>query len=500
MYGLVHAPELESPGLHWLNVERPPRLVDLRGRLVILDFWTSCCINCMHVLPTLARIEEEFADAVTVIGIHSPKFEAERDPDMVRHAIQRHGIRHAVALDNRFGLWQAYCVKAWPTLAFIAPDGRFLGNLSGEPDSDKLIEGIREMLSDWKNDGIRRAAPLAVSQPARQGRALAFPGKVKPVRLGDGDALAWAAADAGHHQVVLFDDGGKELKRFGTGAPGFDDGDAATAAFNAPQGLAAANGVLAVADTGNHALRAVDLASGRVRTLAGTGKRGVGLCEAEPALQTPLASPWDVEWHAGRVLFANAGSHQLGVCDPDAGTVALLAGSSLEDIADGGPLDAKLAQPSGLAVSPDGTRLAFADSETSAIRLVHLDMPAHEGGNRVETLIGSGLFDFGHVNGPFEESVLQHPLGLSWADDDTLIVADTYNGRLRRLDLKARQSFDVGEASFACDAGCCVSTMTGGEPAGVWSAGPERMLFSDTNNHRILEVNPSARTVRVWAE
>lgn len=493
MYGLIHAPELQSPGLHWLNVERPPRLIDLRGRLVILDFWTFCCINCHHVLPSLARIEDTFPDDVTVIGIHSPKFEAERDPAAVAKAIQRHGIRHAVALDTQFGLWQAYCIKAWPTLAFIAPDGRFMGNLSGEPDTDKLIAGVREMLSDWKAEGITRAAPLAVAPPRMPNSALAFPGKVKPVMLPGGES-AWAVADAGHHQVVLFDDSGHEIRRIGTGAPGMTDGPATQATFNGPQGLAAGDGVLYVADTGNHALRAIDLTDGSVRTLAGTGGRGVGLCEAEPARATALASPWDVEVRGGQILFANAGSHQLGIFDADTDTVALLAGSSHEDIVDGDPLDAKLAQPSGLAVSPDGSRLAFVDAETSAVRLVHLD-----DGNRVETLIGSGLFDFGHVNGPFEESVLQHPLGLTWEDDSTLIVADTYNDRLRRLDLQSRQSSDLGEHGFACAAGCCASTMPGGEPAGVWAAGPGRFLMSDTNNHRILEILPGERAVRVWA-
>lgn len=493
MYGLVHAPELTSPGLHWLNVERPPRLIDLRGRLVILDFWTYCCINCQHVLPTLARIEDTFPDDVTVIGIHSPKFEAERDPAAVAAAIHRHGIRHAVALDTQFGLWQAYCVKAWPTLAFIAPDGRFMGNLSGEPDADKLIDGIKEMLHDWKADVGTPSAPLAVSPPVRPDGALAFPGKIKPLHLPDGAAV-WAVADAGHHQVVLFDGAGAEIRRIGSGQPGLVDGDGKTACFTSPQGLAAEAGTLYVADTGNHALRAIDLTDGSVSTLAGTGARGVGLCEAEPALQTPLASPWDLEVRNGAVLFANAGSHQLGLYDPATQTVALLAGSSHEDIADGAPLDAKLAQPSGLALSPDGARLAFTDSETSAVRLVHLN-----DGNRVETLIGSGLFDFGHVNGPFAESVLQHPLGLAWDGDDTLIVADSYNGRLRRLDLTAKEASDVGEHRFACEAGCCSSSLPRGEPAGVWLAGKGRYLMSDTNNHRILEVNPAEKSVRIWA-
>lgn len=495
MYGLVRAPELQTPGLHWLNVESPPRLIDLRGRLVILDFWTYCCINCHHMLPTLARVEETYPDHITVIGIHSPKFEAERDPAAVAHAIRRHDIRHAVALDTKFGLWQEYCVKAWPTLAFITPDGRLMGNMSGEPDPDKLMDGIDALLNDWQSAKPLPFHNFAVTPPATESGAFLFPAKIKPLTLPWGEA-GWAVTDTGHHQIVLLDDAGQEHARFGRSNAGFDDGDGADATFNAPQGIIAAGDTLFVADTGNHAIRAIDLNSAQVTTVAGTGKRGLALDETErPALATDLASPWDLAWRNGELFFANTGTHQLGVLDTATRSVRLLAGSSVEDILDGRGLDARLAQPSGLALSPDGKRLAFADAETSAVRLVHLG-----DGNRVETLVGTGLFDFGHVNGPFKESVLQHPLGICWDGDGHLIVADSYNNRLRRLDLRTRQITDVDEHAFTFADDIGTPLLPNGEPVGVWATADGRFRVCDTNHHRILDISPNDKTVRVWAE
>lgn len=486
MTGQVRAPSIDRKDLRWFNVEKPVSLNALRGRLVILDFWTFCCINCMHVLPTLAAIEDRFPEDVAVIGVHSPKFKAERDPANVEQAIARYGIRHPVIHDPDMTLWHEYAVRAWPTLVFVDPAGYVLGQVAGEPNRDKLIGGIEEMLADFRADGTLKPAHLPLTAPKVAGGRLSFPGKIKPV---PGTPKRWAIADAGHHQVVVIGDDGKELARFGSGAPGFADGIGKEAAFNAPQGLVATTDAIFVADTGNHRIRRIDLASGTVDTLAGTGERGRGLPKAggDDAHNVSLASPWDLEILANRLFFANAGTHQLGEIDLKGGTVRLLAGSGAEDVSDGRAFDARLAQPSGLALSPDGQALYFADSETSAARVLHLD-----GAPRVETLIGRGLFDFGHANGPFATAKLQHPLGVAWSPTG-LIVADSYNGRLRRLDLVDQTAEDVGEAEFDCEGGVCYPS---GEPAGVWADGPDRLLVADTNNHRIVEVLPRTRTVR----
>lgn len=490
MHGLMRAPELDRPGLQWFNVEVPLRLADLRGRLVVLDFWTFCCINCLHVVPTLARLEERFPDELVIIGVHSPKFTAEQNPENLRHAIARCGVRHPVIQDPDMVLWDEYCVRAWPTLVFIGPDGRIFGDMPGEPDAERLLCGVGAMLGGWREQGLLSPSPFPLCPVEEPGGNLRFPGKIKPVPDPDG-VKRWAVADGGHHQIVLFDDRGVELQRFGSGIAGFIDSDSRTTRFKSPQGLIADAGAIYVADTGNHAIRRIDLATGQTVTLAGSGRRGCALDPAgTPAAETDLASVWDLELVGERLFFANSGTHQLGELDLPTLTVRPVAGSSIEDILDGPALEAHLAQPSGLARSDDGRVIYFADSETSAVRSLSLD-----GVPRVDTLVGSGLFDFGHVNGLFAEATLQHPLGLTLCDRQ-IVVADSFNGALRVLDLDHGNVRDLDETGFtwADDA-----RLPAGEPAGIIADGPGRLLMTDTNNHRVLEVLMDKRVVRTWS-
>jgi thiol-disulfide isomerase/thioredoxin len=482
----VRAPEVDRPGLQWFNVEGPLSLKDLKGRLVILDFWTFCCINCMHVIPILRLVEEAYPEELVVIGVHSPKFSAEADPERVRQAIARYDVTHPVVHDPEHSLWQAYAVRAWPTLVFIAPDGKVIGHASGEPDALQLIRVVDELVRTAGDDGDLAPASLALTPVGDDSGRFRYPAKIKPV---PGRSKRWALADSGHHQIVLLDDLGRELARFGSGQAGFADGPGEAAGFNSPQGLVAGEQAIYVADTSNHAIRRIDLESGAVATLAGRADRGFGLSEPAPALETALASPWDLELNRHELYFANAGSHQLGVLDLEAETVAVLAGDGREAITDGPALEAQLAQPSGLALDGGRTTLYFADSETSSVRALSLDEP-----RQVTTLVGSGLFDFGHVNGPFQQARLQHALGLA-VTDGGLLVADSYNGVLRRLDLEDRvvSDFDQG---FECRDPVCLPT---GEPAGVWADGTDRVFLVDTNNHRILQYRPAEKAYETWA-
>jgi sugar lactone lactonase YvrE/thiol-disulfide isomerase/thioredoxin len=482
---VVRAPELDRPGLDWLNVAAPLRLSDLGGRLAILDFWTSCCINCIQILPTLRRIEEAFPEEVVVIGVHSPKFAAEKRAENVRAAIARLGIRHPVVHDPDFQLWRQYAVRAWPTLVFLGPDGRVVGQAAGEPDPERLFDAVAGAVEELRRSGRARPARVALRAEPATGGALAFPGKIRPL---PGTPGHWIVADAGHHQVVELDAAGQPVRRHGSGEPGNADGEAP--AFDQPQGLIADGAAIFVADTGNHAIRRIDRLSGRVATLAGTGRRGRALGAAAPGLATALASPWDLDLLGHRLFFANAGTHQLGVLELESGSVAALAGTGAEALVDGPASEAVLAQPSGLALAPDGRRLAFADSETSAIRLLDLATM------RVETLVGSGLFDFGQVDGAFAAARLQHPLGLCWQGPGALLVADSYNGVLRRLDLAAQRIATYAE-DFLCEDPLCLPRL--GEPAGLWLGGAGDLLVSDTNNHRILSYDLAARRYRTWA-
>lgn len=488
MFGLMPAPELCRGRQVWFNVAYPLEIDHLRGRLVILEFWTACCVNCLHVLPILQRLEQCYGDSIAVVSVHSPKYPAEHDPKCVAHAIDRLAIRRPVVHDPDLCLWRAYGVTAWPTLVFIGPDGKVVGELRGEPLAERLIAGVGQMIRQWRRQGLLNAPPLPSLTASRPHTRLSFPAKIKPLQR-PGDAKRWVVADSGHHQIVMFDDAGCELRRFGSGAPGFADGGPADSAFSSPQGLICNAGSIYVADTGNHAIRRIDLESGCVTTLAGTGERGCILRQSVEAREAELASVWDLEISGDRLFFANAGTHQLGELDLASRQVRPLAGCGSEEMEDGNAADAELAQPTGLALDAARRTLYFTDSESSSVRCLRLD-----GAPRVETLAGAGLFEFGCCDGNLADARFQHCRGLAcW--NGGLIVADTYNSQLRRVDLDRqhvhvlRVTGNLGGAS-----GC----LAGGEPAGVCGDGPDRILVADTNHHRIVDLQPSTGSMRPW--
>jgi DNA-binding beta-propeller fold protein YncE len=384
-------------------------------------------------------------------------------------------------------IWRAYNVQAWPTLVVIDANGNIAGIVPGEPDPDRLLAAIDNLVATSAKSGSLKPAALNLTPLPEPKGSFLFPGKLKPV---PGHDKRWALADGGHNQIVLLDDKGKQLERYGSGETGLLDGTKDHARFHHPQGLVASSDAIFVADTENHAIRRIDLASGEVTTLAGTGKRGAQLGASEAGRQKSLASPWDLEKKGDRLFFANAGTHQIGVLDLKNDTVAALAGTGEEGLRDGRAAAASLAQPSGLALSPDGQTLYIADSESSAVRAITLsDDP------QIRTLVGAGLFDFGWVNGDFRKTRLQHPLGVA-IDGDLLLVADTYNSAIRELDLAKHETSDFDGGKYTCMDPVCVPTR---EPAGIVVDGPDRILLVDTGNHRIDEYQPSAKTYHTWS-
>lgn len=435
----------------------------------------------MHTLPVLAAVERDLAgEPVVVIGVHSPKFPTEADDEMVRQALRRHGVTHPVVVDPGHRTWSQYAVRAWPTIVIVSPDGTVAGAASGEPDQAALLRVLREILDAQRTPPILVPLPLA-PEPAPLG-GLAFPGglAITPEAL--------FVADTGHHQIVEFAAaGGAERRRFGSGRPGLVDGRAATARFTSPHGLAIADGMLWVADTGNHALRSVELATGDVTTVAGTGRRGEAW-DAGPARRTDLRSPWDVVVHpSGALIVAMAGSHQLWAVED--GIAGVYAGSGREARVDGDYQTAAFAQPSGLAWTDDGD-LLVADSETSAIRRV--------AGGRVETVAGGDLFAFGDVDGHGDAVRLQHPVGIATGESGTtLLIADTLNHKVKRLQGRdVVTMFGDGTPLAAQAAGEHPTALPGDARGAAFCREPEavawdghRVIVVDTGNHRVLAVD-----------
>ncbi|MGW4348577.1 NHL domain-containing thioredoxin family protein [Streptomyces sp. NPDC004690] len=419
----VRAPELTGKG-GWLNTGgNQYTLADLRGRIVILDFWTFCCINCLHVLDELRELEAKHRDTVVIIGVHSPKFVHEAEHQAVVDAVERYGVEHPVLDDPELATWKQYAVRAWPTLVVIDPEGYVVAQHAGEGHAHALAKLVEELEAEHAAKGTLRRGDGPYVAPEPEPTTLRFPGKA--LLLPSGNFLV---SDTTRHQLVeLAADGESVVRRIGSGARGFADGAAEDAAFNEPQGLALLDdGAVVVADTVNHALRRFDPATGRITTLAGTGRQWMqGEATEGPAREVNLSSPWDVAWWQGRVWIAMAGVHQLWAYDPADGTVSVTAGTTNEGLVDGPGAEAWFAQPSGLAATPE--RLWLADSETSALRWVDPD-------GHVHTAVGTGLFDFGHRDGAAGQALLQHPLGVTALPDGSVAVSDTYNHALRRYD------------------------------------------------------------------
>ncbi|WP_344463429.1 NHL domain-containing thioredoxin family protein [Kitasatospora kazusensis] len=425
----VRAPELVGAG-GWLNTGgKDLSLADFRGKIVIADFWTFCCINCLHVLDELRELEEKHRDTVVIVGVHSPKFVHEADHQAVVDAVARYEVHHPVLDDPELVTWKQYAVRAWPTLVVIDPEGYVVAQHAGEGHAHAIAKLVEELETEHAAKGTLRRGDSPYVAPEPVAGDLKFPGKV--VRLPDGHYLV---ADSGHHSLVeLAEDGETVVRRIGDGERGLVDGTAPR--FSEPQGLALVPAGLdlgydvVVADTVNHALRGVRLADGSVSTLAGTGKQWwQGSPTQGPAQEVDLSSPWDVAFFDGEVWIAMAGVHQLWSFDPAAGTVAVAAGTTNEGLVDGPADEAWFAQPSGLAVSADGERLWVADSETSAVRWVSRETKT------VHTAVGAGLFDFGHRDGAAGQALLQHPLGVTVLPDGSVAIADTYNHALRRYE------------------------------------------------------------------
>ncbi|GGZ14230.1 hypothetical protein GCM10010300_67890 [Streptomyces olivaceoviridis] len=419
----VRAPELIGKG-GWLNTgDQQYTLADLRGRIVVLDFWTFCCINCLHVLDELRELEEKHQDTLVVIGVHSPKFVHEAEHQAVVDAVERYGLAHPVLDDPELATWKQYAVRAWPTLVVIDPEGYVVAQHAGEGHVHAIERLVTELEAEHEAKGTLRRGDGPYVAPEPEPTALRFPGKALLLPSG-----TFLVSDTTRHQLVeLAEDAETVVRRIGSGTRGFADGGPREASFNEPQGLALLDdGSVVVADTVNHALRRLDPVTGEVTTLAGTGKQWwQGSATSGPAREVDLSSPWDVAVFGGKVWIAMAGVHQLWTYDPAERTVAVAAGTTNEGLVDGPAAEAWFAQPSGLAATAD--RLWLADSETSALRWVGLD-------GQVHTAVGTGLFDFGHRDGAAGQALLQHPLGVTALPDGSVAVADTYNHALRRYD------------------------------------------------------------------
>jgi thiol-disulfide isomerase/thioredoxin len=461
----VRAPEFPKNSV-WLNSKRPLSLSLFWGRTVLLDFWTYGCINCLHILPDLKYLERKYAEHLTVIGIHSAKFDHERETANIRQAILRYDIEHPVLVDRHSQVWQNFAIRAYPTIVVIDPKGYVVATIAGEGKRDLLDQLINQFVEEYQ--GVITAEKLDLTLEKYQNPVispLAFPGKV----LADEESDRIFIADSGHHRIIVSTLEGQVLHAIGTGQAGLVDGSFLEVQFSAPQGMAfdRGNHVLYVADTENHAVRKIELEQQRVTTIAGTGIQSQTIYP-HCGKDIPLNSPWDLALINDSLFIAMAGSHQIWEMQLQTGSLQTYAGTGAEGNFDGSTHEAAFAQPSG--ITRHGHELFVADSESSSIRAINLEkMP------QVWTICGSGsLFDFGDRDGIGESVRLQHCLGIDFAQN-SLWIADTYNHKIKQVDPESQSCKTVIEQELS-------------EPSGI-SATRNYLYIADTNNHVIRRMN-----------
>ena len=492
--GRFPAPGLEG-GTEWLNTTGEISLKELRGKIVILDFWTYCCINCMHILPDLKFLEQKYPNQIVVIGVHHPKFDNERDSKNIREAIVRYEIEHPVVNDSEGTIGRKFGFSSWPTLMIIDPEGNFVGQQPGEGNRELFDRVIEKMIDYHRAKGTLDETPVTfhLEREKLAPTPLRYPGKV----LADELNRQLFVSDSNHNRIIIASLDGKLMETIGTGAIGHKDGTFAEAEFDHPQGMALVHNTLYVADTENHMLRAIDLIAKTVTSVAGTGEQSHGRLTVEdgpqPALTTPLNSPWALQSLDGMLYICMAGPHQLWAHKPGSDTVQVYAGTGREDIIDSRLATSALAQPSG--ITSDGSVLYLVDSEGSAVRRITTGAMGE-----VVTVVGPhdlprgrSLFEFGDIDGSAKKARLQHPLEVLFHKGQ-LYVTDTYNHKIKQVDPK------TGDAKTWLGTGKRGTELKGAavelsEPAGLTVIKNE-LIIADTNNHRLLATNLETKATR----
>lgn len=462
-------PAFPSPA-SWFNVSRPLTVKDLKGRVVLLDFFTPGCINCIHTLPSIRRLEEEYSNQLLVIGVNSPKFNASQRDGTITGFIRRYDISHPVITDKHMVLWRQYGVYAWPTFILLGANGQLVGRYIGEGNFKNIRRGIIKALMTARHKNyVKINSILPISPLVIPNTPLLQPGKIAV------NTNYVAVSDTGHNRIVILNHRGNVIRVVGNGQRGHINGNPHQASFNEPEGLAFDGNKLFIADTGNHLIREISLKDFTVTTVAGNGRQKYGVYGSHNAKSVSLNSPWGLTRIGHDLYIAMAGDHQVWKLNLINHRIEPFAGDGTEGIKDGQAKHANFAQSSGLAFH-DGD-LYVADPESSSIRVIEIK------NGYVRTLIGHGLFVFGFRNGHASQALLQHDQGVTFLNG-VLYIADTFNNAIRALNLTTKK----------------VSTLADGlaQPGGLAVLNNTHLIVADTNNNKLVTVNIVNGKVRAW--
>ncbi len=364
----------------WLN-HVPLSKTDLLGKVVLLDFFTYCCRNCLNILPELKALEAEFSAKLLVIGIHSGKHPHEKDESYVLEAMKRYKIGHCVINDADMRLWEGYGIKAWPTLVLIDPDGYVVAQYQGEGHLEALRRDIRSLIE--KHELSSEAFSITHKQEEKK-RFLHYPQKL----LAHTDYLFISHQD----EVLVCTHEGKVLHRIG----GIEE----------PQGLVFVNDKLYIASCAGKSI---------IEVSEGFSQKKLWL----EGLRNPYGLGSD-----GKYLYVTlAGAHQIKAYDLQSQEELFFIGQeNSESLYDASYTQAVLAQPSGIALLEE--ELWFVDSESSSLR--------------------SAAYGEVHSH-IFECDELQHPLDLcagiygDGCGGGRIFIVDSYNNAVKVYDPESKK-------------------------------------------------------------
>lgn len=405
--------------LDWVNAE-PQRLSGHRGRVVLLLFWNMSSVYCHNALSEAGRLQRKYPDALSVLCIHVPKFSAEQDRRFLSDAVSRLAVQLPVANDGEWTAWQHYGVQSWPTFVLIDPAGHVTGTFLG----DDCLDAVDVAVSLALTRSISTTKPKSLqARPVPKATAALL----NPSGLAlHGDLLY--VADAGLNRAYECTLSGVIKRTFGNGLPLFLDGAAEEAAFSRPNGISLDGNYLYIADTGNHAVRRISLMSGAVDTLLGQGRPGrTNDAVIRDFHDAQLDNPTALHVHRDSLLVADAGNNSLCSLNLASRAFTRIAGDGSLGFTDGIGARAKMAHP--LALSGDRNHLVVVEGTASALRSVAVP----EG--RVNTLVGQGLYQYGHADGPRQHALFQFPCAAVVDEERSAVwIADAGNGKIRRFD------------------------------------------------------------------
>lgn len=493
----------------WINCERPlDYLVDLKGKLLLIDFFTYCCINCLHILPYLTHIESSFSvtDGLVVIGVHSAKFNNERDSANIQLAAERYSIQHPIINDSDISIWTSMEITCWPTLLLVSPTGKLIYVMIGEVHIKMLHDLVQHVLEYYKTHQLIKPHNLPISQgKVSKTGILSYPGKL---HLNSDNGMLYIS-DTAHHRILEVECKSYTVVRvIGSGRRGNKDGNLSEAEFNSPHGLDTRGNFLYVADTENHLIRVINIKDGIINTLCGTGLQGNDKVGGALNTMQEISSPWDIVIGGDVIYIAMAGTHQIWVHfledttwikgeNYKAGTTIRFAGNGEEANRNNSyPHHACFAQPSGISLNIGNGILYVADSESGTIRAVSIK------DGSVAGIVGGGLdpmdlFAYGDENGIGRKAKLQHPMGVAFNESNHCIyIADTYNHKIKMITVANKECTTLaGSGKQGMNDGL-MEAAEFYEPHGLcMDPNSNTLLVADTNNHVIRCIDLNNNTV-----